>query len=214
MDPSERTTAEVDLFNDHLSDETLSPFLRLMNELQNNSGRKIPSNPHMDRSDGNNSLIEGSKLRPYDQKKGAVRPMHERNAVPLTDSAAASNKLPTQNADSIAHHAEPLKLATGQSSDVSSRRQAQSDVVRGNYKALVRQLTLNATIRNVKEWSAYQGLYLSLLFDVYSVLDSDISYNRFGGSQFTLRDQTGCLVATYYAIVRYGSSSTACRTVL
>ncbi|KFD47692.1 hypothetical protein M513_11425 [Trichuris suis] len=185
--------------------ETISPFLRLMNELQNNSGRKIPSNPRRDRCVSNNSLIEASKLPPYDQRKGTVKPMHERNDVPLADSAAIlnpSDKRPIENTDSVASHADPLKLVADQRSNVPSRKQAQRDTIRttSNYKAMVRQLTLNATIRNVKEWSAYQGLYLSLLFDIYSVLDSDISYNRFGGSQFTLRDQTGCLVATYYAI--------------
>uniref|UniRef100_A0A5S6QF15 Uncharacterized protein n=1 Tax=Trichuris muris TaxID=70415 RepID=A0A5S6QF15_TRIMR len=181
--------------------ESISPFLRLMNELQSNSGQKPPANNgRAERSVGNNSLVGGSKFAAYSQRKETLKPMHERNEASNAGSADQFKTIQTD--DSVACHVNPLKCAANQSNTVHVRAHAQCDKVRSadNCKAGARQLTLNATIRNVKEWSEYQGLYLSLLFDVYSVLDSDIICNRFGGSQFTLRDQTGCLLATYYSI--------------
>ncbi|KRZ75788.1 39S ribosomal protein L11, mitochondrial [Trichinella papuae] len=67
-------------------------------------------------------------------------------------------------------------------------------------RSSARQLTLNATIRDVFEWHRYQNQHLCLLFDIYAVLESEPLLNKFGGYQFDLRDQTGILQATYYPI--------------
>ncbi|KRX21124.1 hypothetical protein T07_3148, partial [Trichinella nelsoni] len=67
-------------------------------------------------------------------------------------------------------------------------------------RSSARQLTLNATIRDVFEWHRYQNHHLGLLFDIYAVLESEPLLNKFGGYQFDLRDQTGILPATYYPI--------------
>ncbi|KRZ92769.1 putative 39S ribosomal protein L11, mitochondrial [Trichinella sp. T8] len=67
-------------------------------------------------------------------------------------------------------------------------------------RSSARQLTLNATIRDVFEWHRYQNHHLGLLFDIYAVLESEPLLNKFGGYQFDLRDQTGILSATYYPI--------------
>ncbi|KRY37484.1 putative 39S ribosomal protein L11, mitochondrial, partial [Trichinella spiralis] len=70
-------------------------------------------------------------------------------------------------------------------------------------RSSARQLTLNATIRDVFEWHRYQNHHLGLLFDIYAVLESEPLLNKFGGYQFDLRDQTGILPATYYPIATF-----------
>ncbi|VDP05111.1 unnamed protein product [Soboliphyme baturini] len=61
-----------------------------------------------------------------------------------------------------------------------------------------RTLTLNATIRDAQQWSQHQGPGLSLLFDIYAVLDSEVQTNTFGGLEFELRDHSGSVKATYF----------------
>ncbi|KRZ34799.1 hypothetical protein T4B_8767 [Trichinella pseudospiralis] len=93
---------------------------------------------------------------------------------------------------------------SGGCSAPAEKRSRQTNVSGGiqcaTARSSARQLTLNATIRDVFEWHRYQNQHLCLLFDIYAVLESEPLLNKFGGYQFDLRDQTGILQATYYPI--------------
>uniref|UniRef100_A0A915KIK9 Uncharacterized protein n=1 Tax=Romanomermis culicivorax TaxID=13658 RepID=A0A915KIK9_ROMCU len=62
-------------------------------------------------------------------------------------------------------------------------------------------LSLQAQIRDVKMWGFYKCEKLDLLFDIHACLDSDlINDENTGAVRFMLRDSTGAMQATYFAI--------------